>query len=173
MKLIYSICHFIFITGYTFAQTLKVDEVDEFTGDTVKITTWECFQMDFSFTGYFRVSSIDGDLFLHVKLMLANGDVFSIDKGKSFFFKFENDEVIEVYNSEFSITCPGCGAVGIAGSKAEGISTSYSINRDDAMKLVESPVSRFRIITNDGYLENDMKPKRYKKIKNAFQLVLY
>jgi hypothetical protein len=152
------------------AQSLEKNEVDEFTGHTVKQTSWETFNNSMSFTGYFRISKINESYFFDLKMMIGS-KIFSIDQGQEFMFKLSNDEVIILKNLEYTIACKGCGAKGFAGSQGYGIQTSYVLTPDQVQALFQKDIIKVRIYTNDGYVENDLKSKNSIKIKTALSLI--
>ena len=153
------------------AQELEENEVDEFTGSAIKRTSWETLNMTMKFTAYFRISKINENLYFDLKLMIGGGEVFSIDEGDQFMLKLENDEIVKLSNLEFTITCTGCGARGISGSAAQGIQVTYPITPEQFNMLKNNTVSKIRIYTSDGYIENEFKLKYYSKLLNALMLV--
>ena len=164
----------IFTLGISFqiiSQELVVNKIDDFTGNTVKRTSWETLNMTMKFTAYFRISKINDNYYFNLKMMLGGGSVFSIGEGQEFMFKLSNGEIIKLPNLEYAITCTGCGAKGFSGSQAQGIQVSYRIMPEQIEKLKNNPAIKIRIYTNDGYVENDLKPKYYKKVQKALSLV--
>lgn len=166
MIILYSISFLIY------SQEIEVDEIDEFTGNEVKRTTWETLNADMKFTAYFRISKINDNTYFDLKMMMVDGSVFSIDKDQEIMFKLENDEVVKLPNLQYEITCKGCGAIGFGGSAAQGIHVSYPINKEDAQRLISFNITKIRIYTNQGYFEKEPKEKNVKKISNALKLLI-
>jgi len=160
----------IFISINSFGQKLKENKTDEFTNNSVKRTSWEMINSNMQFTAYIRISKINESHYFDLKMMM-NGSVFSISEGQKLMFKLSNGEVINLENLKYAVTCTGCGATGLMGSDAQGIQVSYPISVENIEKLKEISIEKFRIYTNDGYVENDMKSKNDKKIKKCLSLV--
>ena len=154
----------------TLGQTLEENQVDEFSNNSVKRTSWETLNMTMTFSGYFRISRINDNNYFDLKLMLG-GSVFSIDKDQQIMFKLDNGEFVKLSNLEYRITCTGCGAKGFSGSSAQGIKVSYPIDKEQFEQLRNNTVVKIRIYTNDGYVEDDTKEKHAKKIPAALKLV--
>jgi len=161
----------VLLANNLFGQKLKENEVDEFTNNTVKRTTWESLNQSMKFTAYFRISKINDNYYFDLKLMLGTGPVFSIAKDQELMFKLTGGEVVKLKNLEYAITCRGCGAIGLMGSDAQGIQVSYPINSEEVEKLSEIAIEKLRIYTSDGYVENDLKSKVDNKIKKCLNLV--
>lgn len=166
---------FILIIISTFAngQELEKNYKDDFTGDSVKRTSWEFLNnASNGFTAKFRISNIDDHYFLNLKMMIgsSNPKVFSIHEGDKLMFKLSNEEIVELLSSSSEITCTGCGSTGLIGSAAQGINISYIITKEQFDKLKSTSVSKLRVYTTDGYVENDVKEKHSKTIQKAFQL---
>ncbi|MFW5886363.1 MAG: hypothetical protein ACOCUL_01275, partial [Bacteroidota bacterium] len=70
----------VFITNSLLSQNLEVNKVDEFTGNTVKRTSWEKLISSMKFISFFRASRINEATYLDIKCMI-NASVFSIDEG--------------------------------------------------------------------------------------------
>lgn len=159
------------VTNHLIGQDLVENKVDDFTGNVVKRTSWEILNYTMKFTAYCRISKINDNTFFELKMMMGTGSVFSISEGAALMFKLSNNEIIELNNLEYAITCNGCGARGFSGSAAQGIKVSYLITNEQADKLQALIATKIRIYTNDGYLENKLKTKYYQSIKNALYLV--
>lgn len=160
----------VFFGVLTFGQTLEKNEVDEFTNNSVKRTSWETINMTMKFTAYFRISKINDNTYFDLKMMIGTS-VFSINKGQELMIKLSNDNIVKLPNLEYAITCRGCGAKGLSGSEAQGIQVSYPISKEQIEQLKSGTGNKLRIYTNDGYVENDMKAKNYNKIIKALSLV--
>lgn len=157
------------ISDQILGQELVKNEVDDFTNNTVKRTSWETINMTLEFAAYFRVSKINDNFYFDLKMMMGTS-VFSIDKGQELMFKLANEEIIKLPNLNYAITCKGCGARGFSGSEAQGIKVSYPITLEQIKKLNENMAVKIRIYTNAGYVENDLKLKYQKKIQKALLL---
>jgi len=153
-----------------FGQVLEENNVDEFTGASIKRTSWETLVMNFKMTTYFRISEVNEYLIFELKMML-NGKVFSIGEGQQMMFKMANDEIIQLTNPEHTVTCTGCGAKGFSGSSAQGIHVKYPIPQDSIEPLKILNAIKLRIYTTDGYVEADLNAQSATKIHKAFKLI--
>lgn len=165
-----SVIIFICLSFQILGQELVENKIDDFTNNTVKRTSWETINMTMKFTAYFRISKINDNFYFDLKMMIGTG-VFSIGEGQEIMFKLSDGEIIKLPNLEYAITCTGCGAKGFSGSQAQGIKVSYGITPEQIKKLKNNLAIKIRIYTNDGYVENDLKSKYYKKVQKAISLV--
>jgi hypothetical protein len=155
--------------GKSFGQKLEENKTDEFTNKPVKRTSWETFVSSSTANTHFRFSHVGDIETFDFKIMMNK--VFSIDKDQTIIFKLDNGEVVTIENVDYVITCEGCGAVGLAGSEAEGIQTSYLLTSDQIAKLKAHKVLKVRITTTDGYFDEDVKDKNAAKIIAALNLL--
>ena len=153
----------------TYSQSLEEDKVDEFTGNSIKRTSWEILNQTMKFNAFTRISEINGNVYLDLKLM--TGKVFAIDEGDEFMLKLNNDEILKLQNLKYEITCTGCGARGYSGSQAQGLSVVYLLSKDQIDKLLEFGIMKIRIYTTDGYLEEDLKTKNSNVLMNSLKLL--
>jgi hypothetical protein len=159
----------IITSSLAFSQTLEENKVDEFTNASVKRTSWETLNMTRKFDAYFRISKIDSIVLFDLKMILGN--VFSIDEGQEIMFKLTNDEIVKLPNLEYEITCSGCGAIGYAGSRAQGIYVKYPMKSEQIEKLMNDRVEKIRVYTNVGYVEDEFRNEDYLKFQKALTLV--
>jgi hypothetical protein len=157
-------------TAVLSAQNLEKNEIDEFTGNTVKRTSWETFNNNTGFYGHFRISKINNSYFFDLKMMIGNS-VFSINQNDELLFKLSNDDVVTLNNIEYSLACIGCGAKGFAGSQGYGVNTSYPISIEQIEQLKNSDIVKIRIYTSKGYVESDIKAKHASKINKALTII--
>ena len=148
------------LTYTSTAQKLKVDEVDEFTNKSVKRTSWETLNSDFSSNIYLRVSELDGYLILNLKLMKVNKSVLSVHEDMRLMLKMQNDSIVTLHAIESTVSCRGCGAIGLfGGGSAWGIEINYDITESEFYALRNLPVKKIRLYTTDGYIEEDISNK--------------
>lgn len=159
-------------TAYCNAQSLEKNEVDEFTGNRVKKTSYEVLVQNFKLNAFVSVMSInDSSVFLDLKLMLGSGSVHAIDKDAILYLKMADDSIIELRNTEYSISCRGCGARGFSGSNAQGSKTSYLVAKWHIEKFRSSAIAKFRLYTTDGYIESGVNNNRSSTIKSLLELL--
>ena len=171
MKRIFSALAVALIASIAFSQTLEEDKEDEFTGTSMKRTSWEILTQNMKFSSFIRVSKLDSLLFLEMKMMKGNVSVFAIGKDDELMLKLENGEVVRLANLEFTTTRKGCGARGFSGSSAQGGRVMYPISKEQKSQLLASPVDEIRVYTTKGYMENDVKAKNASWISNSIELV--
>lgn len=152
------------------STNLEENYIDEFTGNSVKRTSWETLNMTMQFTAYYRISKINDHYYLNLKMMLNK--VFSISKDQEFMFKLDDGTVLKFLNLEYTTTCRGCGAKGFSGSEAQGIEVSYPVKKEQIDILINNRIEKLRIYTNDGYLENEVSEKRSKEIIANFSSLI-
>lgn len=165
------ICLVLFASVNLPGQTLEENQVDEFTKNTVKRTSWEVVNMTMTFTAYFRASQINTTNAFDLKMMLGSGAVFSIPEGAEMMFKLSNDSIVKIPCIKSAISCSGCGAKGFAGSQAQGVNVSYFISKENLALLKNSQVTKIRIYTRDGFVEDEIKAKNADKIRKALALI--
>jgi hypothetical protein len=164
----------ILLTGIitkSFGQKLEESHTDDFTGKTVKRTSWETLSSSMSTmsNAHFRISLVGDFETFDMKLMMNK--VFSIDKDAQLMLKLDDGEVVTLQNLEYQITCKGCGATGFAGSEAEGIEVRYPLSKEQIIILKAHKVVKVRTTTNDGYFDNDIKDKNASKIQACLNLL--
>ncbi len=154
------------------AQTLKMDEVDEFTGTNKKETSWCPLQASMKFGAKISWVRRDSVVAFKLKMTVGTGKVFSIHENQEIMLKLTNGEVIKATANSSEVTCRGCGATGFSGSNAMGIEVYYSISNADLAKLQSTLVEKIRIYTASGYHEGKVKEPKALVFQNALKLVL-
>jgi hypothetical protein len=160
----------LFIPVFCFGQKLVKNEVDEFTGISVKTTSLEQLVSESPWGGNsFHLSEsvkrINDNYYLIVRFSLDN--VFSVASEQKLMIKLENDSIVTLLNKEYDISSNGRGAIG----GKQGVYLTYPIESDDLDLLKENKATKIRIYTTDGYLEKDIKEKNQDKIKKCIELV--
>lgn len=161
------------IPSICFGQKLVENKIDEFTKAYIKQTSWEILNpINFSNKLYAFTSfrKIDSTYFLDFKITLRNGPVFSINQGDELMFK-TSDSVISLSNSEYQISCTGCGVKGINGSGLEGVKVTYKIPANDIFYLLNNKIKKIRVYTSDGYVEDEIKDKNAEMFIKQLKLV--
>ncbi|MDR3680743.1 MAG: hypothetical protein P4L41_12330 [Flavipsychrobacter sp.] len=170
MKNVLLITTLICISSHSFSQKIVVDKKDEFTKHRIKQTSWEKLYMgSFKFPGqgYFRITNIDGTVYLDLKMI--TGSVVAIEKKQEIMFKLANDSIVSLQNPEFTVSCSGCGATGFVGSNAQGISISCVIDGPIHKQLAAIPIEKIRVYTTKGYSEYNVG-KQNENVMNALAL---
>jgi len=155
-----------------FSQKLAENYIDDFTGDKILRTSWEKLIYNNKTVTYFRLVKINDFRFVQLKIMYGNFNrrVFSINKQQESMIKFTNGEIAKLFCTDYTITCTGCGAIGINGSGAQGIKVSYILNNIEYEKFTDR-IEKIRIYTSIGLIDNEIKPKHSKLFINALKLI--
>lgn len=154
------------------AQILERNEVDEFTGNMVQKTSCETLVQNFKMVAFVSVMSVnDSTAFLELKLTIGPGRVHAIDRGGIFFIKLSDNSIIELQNSEYSLSCTGCGSKGLMGSGSQGTRTTYILNKSNINKLRKANATKIRVYTTNGYIESDVNNNKSDVIKRLLNLL--
>lgn len=155
-----------------FSQKLEENKVDEFTKHSVKRTSWEHLVQNMKMNANVRVSKIDANsLFFEFKYFGSTVSIFSVKKGNNIMLKLDNDSIVTLQTIDDQISEKGAGAIGFGGSGAYGISLTCSVDKKSFEILSNHKVVKFRFYTNDGYIEEEVGPKKQDLISKEFQLV--
>jgi hypothetical protein len=159
------------IAATSSAQTIDENTKDEFTGARIVSTNWEWL----SYSGetatiYFKIRVVNDDYYLHLKYMLTWGGVFAIGNRDQFMLKLANDSVVKLTPSEGQVSCKGCGSVGMVGYNYWGTHTNYPLSPEAMEALMSSPIVKTRLYTSDGFLEQEVNPKRQDYVLKALKL---
>ena len=154
--------------GYT--QKLQENQIDDFTKKSIKSTSYETINYNNKFMGYVKIRKVDDRSFLYFKMMLS-GSVFAVEEGDKLMMITETDSVITIHNSEFKISCEGCGAKGILGSALQGVELKYELPIPILTYLSDNKIKKMRIYTKDGYVEDTIKEKNASTFIKLLKLV--
>lgn len=163
------------ICSNAFAQKLVTNKTDEFTGKKVKETSVETLARPLKMSGFsydFTFKKVDEDLFFKLKIMSLSNSVFAIKDGGVFMIKMEDDSIISLSNSEYTISKTGGGSSGFSGSAVQGATLYFPVSKQYADLLKSKKIVKVRIYTTEGYSEQDVKSNADKKIKAALALIL-
>lgn len=163
----------IFVPCSLIAQKIEVNKVDDFTKNRIIRTSWSTLYnggMSNPLWISIRVSKINGTHWLNVKLMNGN-HVQSMQKDARLMLMLANDSIVTLYNSEYEISCYGCGATGFVGSSAQGIEADFVIDEDELSALQTNPIKKVRIYLTDGYSEGQLKDKFHGLLIDDIRLV--
>ena len=158
------------VISKSFGQKIEENKTDDFTGKTVKRTSWESLFSSSDGIAHFRISEVGSDEIIDLKLMLG-GKVFSIEKDGEMMLKLDDGEVITLANYQSAISSKGAGATGMNGSGAEGVQVTYPMTKDQVSLLKAHKVVKVRIVYTDGALDSDVSDKNGTKIQACFNLL--
>ncbi len=148
------------ITAMSFGQTISESKVDDFTGRSVKRTSWDKINNP-GHVIYTRVSKIDSSYILGLKITrsVPHGQVFAMAKDASVMFKVEDGSIVDLKNSQHTVTGLGHGSVGLVGSSCYGIDIQCFIDESDLITFKSKKIIKIRFYTTEGYVEYDLKEK--------------
>jgi hypothetical protein len=162
----------LYIPLLSFAQKLKKNEVDPFTRQVVKQTSWKTLRHKSAHTSYFSVRKIDDRVFLDFKAIMGpGGTYFSIPRGAYFMIKLQNDSIITLCNLTPAYASDGQGAIGFYGSAATGISVTYGLDEKEVAMLLKNPATQFRFCTSIGAYTFDLKKGGAERLQKSLALV--
>lgn len=172
-KMLTCIIALLFAATIADAQVLAEDKKDEFTGSTVKRTTYERLTpvMFNEFHAYFRLSKVDSLYTFDLKLFFGDRSYFTIRQGDKLMFKLNDGAVWQIESLETKISRTGQGSIDIIGSALPGVAISYGMNSDMLDALANNKIEKIRIYTSRGYVEKELKEKFDVSIKNAIRLI--
>ena len=149
------------------------NEIDEFTGDAIKMTGWENLAKKFTNRYYFRyyLTKMNNDYVITMQLV-GSGQSLFISKGAKLYLKLQNDEIItfattEPYETNFE-TITGNG-VTIRVSK---VTPKYVPSKEQRTKISTIGLAKIRQETDNGYYEAEVSAKENKKLAQAIDCVL-
>ena len=156
-----------------FWDRLGLDYVDDSTHDVIKCSYWQVFErgnLHRTMNTFYRISSINGKLYLDLKI-IQGGDVFVVPRNGKFQLLLDDDNVVTLYNTEYKTTSKGDGARRWAGSGAEGIFLSFPITLGDAEMMVHNYVDRIRLYTGEGFVERRITDTHSELFRDELRLV--
>jgi hypothetical protein len=161
-----------FIPLFAQAQKIVENKIDDFTHDSVKVTSWAPLVNNFgpNMKMRTRVWVIGENLFLGVTLVRPGPDM-EMTEGANLMFKTQAGNIITLRNSKDQLSCTGCAARGLYGSNAPGLVLSFPVSREDMRILAAQRVAKIRIDLVDGYWEHDVKNKLAEKLQKQIGLV--
>ncbi|WP_167596580.1 hypothetical protein [Leeuwenhoekiella sp. ZYFB001] len=167
----------IFLIQFVAAQKIIENKVDEFTGDKIiktnsntLISKGSSWLQNKSTVNYGFVK-INGTIQLNIKMVLNGGKVFSINDDNKIIFLYENGNKSEYYPIESVVAGQGDAASGLWGSGLWGVD-AYFYSESGFSDLLKNKISKVRIYTDEGYLEDDIKSKLDREIKETLELII-
>jgi hypothetical protein len=160
----------------SYAQTIKENQVDEFTKNKIVRTSWEPLSKKGKIYSHARASIINTTRYLELKIMLSAGltmehSVFAIEDGETVMLKLDNDSIVNLNNPEHQISCTGCGAINIIGGGVQGIHLKINLANMQIDNLINHKITKIRIYTTDGFVENEVPGKFQETVSKELKLI--
>jgi hypothetical protein len=166
MKNVLLICLFFSLVTYSFAQRIRIDKTDEFTGARTIATSIETVtgipQRTFFLAGVTTVDKTTGDSVKTISLLISAyiNEVTSIDQTSSIYLKLDNDSVIELKHVLGSETT----------MRNEPVQAVVNLPEDVQEKLLMNKVIKIRIETSQKNIDMDLKQKHSEALINMIKL---
>jgi hypothetical protein len=159
---------------YVQCQEIAENRIDDFLNTHIVKTDWVQINHPSEHLAFFRVSAIDSAYSIEYKKVVPKAYV--VDR-QPLLVKFKgSEEMMQLESSEKSQSCNGCGARGFAGSDAWGIHLVYRLSNNAVQRLRHEQISKIRIYTEQGYIEEDFTTEKQVKkalyFQKAFMLVM-
>ncbi|HWK04434.1 MAG TPA: hypothetical protein VNS58_12420 [Puia sp.] len=150
-----------------FTQSLKTIN-DEYS--KVLITSWEPIikGLTANMIVHVQCTRTNSDLELGFKLMWVKG---AVDEGAELQLTMDNDSIVTLNNSRFTLPCVGCGSIGFFGSGDLGFYLRFSIPSRAANELSTRKIKKLRLYMHDGYIEDNVKAKFSDIIQKELRLL--
>ncbi|PKP20744.1 MAG: hypothetical protein CVU04_03300 [Bacteroidetes bacterium HGW-Bacteroidetes-20] len=157
---------------YIFSQEIVKDEIDEFEKIRIIETNWLPMYKGLmpGKTYLFRFSSIDTVKFLDIKISTTNNMVFSINAGdEKVLLKCNDSLIFKLSNTGYAITERGGGSEGLWGGNTYGIWIKLTHKNFNYFSDIQR-ITKIRIYTNDGYLEEEISLEKSNEILELYKL---
>jgi len=157
------------ISTIGYSQKIAENKIDEFTKRKIIRTEWENVSGMTNLYLSTRISRIDSTSYLDMKFLTQT--VTSIRTDDDVLFLFTDGEISNLKSIKNAISGYGDGANGLVGSKALGLYINCKLSDKDIENFKNKTVNKVRINTSQGYLEEEMKPKKAEKLIKMFELI--
>jgi hypothetical protein len=148
------------------------NKIDDFTGEKVIFTskekiTNETFTKSTQTLFMFRFEN--NIQFLH--LFWQSRNIISVDQDAKILFKMSNGNLLTLYNTSYTLSEKGIASTALVKPAGiDGIELIYS--GDDLKKMAIESVIKFRIFTNSGYVDFEVKEKDALNLKKLYKLFI-
>lgn len=168
MKLVLLIL-FLIVPNIVFCQcSYRRNEVDEFTGNKILVTTPKLLLNKFGGHSFIcHTGKIDSTIVLYMNF--TAWDIFSISRGSKILFKLTNDSICGLLAANEYETASSRNMTYVPNWEI----TIYSVLDEETINtLTMYGVKKCRVYTNDGYLEFEFNPNKTMIIKELIDCVL-
>lgn len=149
----------------SYGQKITKNEVDKFTKNTIKETSFEVLAMPFKNALRFSIRSVNDDIYIRFRVSLHQA--FRIDEGDYAYLALENGTSIQLKCTKGGLAdyLSGVGSLWVCDG-------SFEITKQDIEEIKQSRIIAARIDTGDYKVEFDkVKPKNDEKLKKALSLI--
>lgn len=171
MRPIYLIA-LILTSTFVYSQDCKYkkNEVDEFTKHKILETKSELFTisgMGLGFSTNYSLLKVNENRFL--KLTITSPSIFTLEKGSDIMFKVEAENAITLTFPE-SIVANGSYNTTLKSTHWNGY-IIIPISEENYQRFLNEKISKLRVYTSNGYIDDDISEKRDKKFKNLLSCI--
>jgi len=131
------------------------NRIDEEAHDTIKRTYWQVMEragLGKKLKTYYRMSRINGKMFIDVKVIEGNG-VFVVARDAELKLVLETGSIVTLHNTEYKVSCKGCGARGNGESSSQGVMLTFPIDFYDIRTLLRNYVVKIGVNSGEDYME--------------------
>lgn len=154
------------------AQKIVKNTIDEFTKSKIVNTDYEALKQSFKASWQYRFRLVDNTLILDLVVVLGGGTVFSVKEGQKFMLKMKDEQIITLENHEYTITSrSGAYAGSFGGSNAMGLTLHFIVNKEQQEILNTGELSKIRLYTSDGYIEDEIKSNKAETFRQCLNLI--
>lgn len=151
------------ISAQLTAQTIAKDETDKFTKHHLVQTSWEPVRMNGFDKLQFRLSKIDTNLFLQLRLVQPSP--YAAGPEDKVYLRLENDSVAVLNIDKYGMPNNMSGYW-----MAE---YAYAIKPDAANLLSSAPLKDVRLTLTGGYIDYEIKKRNQSRLQEALKLLNY
>jgi hypothetical protein len=149
MKIVFTIFIALFAVS-ALSQKWDKNEIDEFTGDTVRITKYERVTQTFWYNVTFSIIQYNSEVVLKAQYTgSTKSEIVCKDEDSKIIFKFETGDTHQLIPTG-EIDC-GNGTISIY----------YPLAYDDIKLLVSKSIEKYRIYYTDAYVDYDCRTPDY------------
>ena len=154
------------------AQKYRNDKL-EISEDTIKSTYWQVLKRASArnpLTAFFRISNINDHYFLELKVMLG-GASFVVPRNAELELEFNNNEYINLFNSEYRKSHMGGGARQFERNDLQGVTLSFPISDENMDKLLRHYLFHIRLHLDQNLPGATINENRSEDFMDALWLV--
>ena len=171
MKKILILLVIISFTTNLFAQKIKEDKIDDFSGVRLIRTSAVGFTLTFACDVLKLVDNNITEVIFRITCRL--NDLHEVKKDDKFSFKLDNGDILDLYSRSYNITNYSSYLLGNTYVNYHTLTPDYYLSKTDLIKLQTTPIVKVRMYMKGSLVEKDVKKKTAKKLLNMFNLINY